>query len=101
MTSTIPVLRDVMNGLVKPYGYQFAPAGRTIERSIYALRKLPGAVNGEKELTMRDGIKLLEMGGAIGHFPTKPVTRPAEYYFAYINGEVEEPIREFIFGVKK
>ena len=97
MFATIPVARDIANGVFTDYGYNFSPVGQMTSRMSRTARK----TFTDKELTESDWKNIIDTIGTVAHMPTKPIRRGWDYYQAYVDGDIEEPFREFIFGVKE
>ena len=55
----------------------------------------------DKDMTAKDWQNIMKFVGTAAHIPTRPVIDSWKYIEAYLNGDIEEPFNEFIFGVKR
>lgn len=97
--ATLPILRDFVQPFMADYGsYSMAPGATVLAGTLQAAKS---AYTKEGELTASQ-IKALARGvGVFLHMPTNQIIKSATFLDALIDGEIEEPIREFIFGVKQ
>jgi len=92
----LPVVRDIVQGYTK-YNYGMSPGATVIERFISATEQ---AASGE-DMTPAQ-IKATVRGlGLFLHLPAGQFIKSLEFFDALSEGELEDPIREFFFGVTK
>jgi len=95
--ATLPILRDVLQPLFTQYGYSMSPGASVIERGLQTFEK---AIKGDGDLTRSQIKNAARLFGLAMHLPATQAIRTVEYLDKLFDGEIEEPIREFIFGVK-
>lgn len=93
--ASLPLLRDFVQPLITDYDYAISPAGQTFSRMMVAAARL---AEGEA-LTPSQVTALVKGLGTLAHLPANQVIRSYRYFDKLFDGEIEEPIREFIFGV--
>lgn len=95
--ATLPIVRDFMQPLIGDRSYALTPGAQIIESGVAAAK---AAATGN-DLTEAQ-IKALARGfGVAAHLPANQIIKTATYFDALLDGEVEEPIRELLFGVKR
>lgn len=96
--ATLPVARDLIQPLLTDFGYAMSPGASVIDRGIQSFE---AAAKSDGELTPAQVKNMARMIGLATHLPATQAIRAWEYFDALFDGEVEEPVREFIFGVKR
>ncbi len=93
---SIPLLRDIVNAVVKPYGYELTPAADAIEQSVRAVKIIPKAWN-EEEVEKKD-VKAIVMASSYwGALPGRQAWITGSYLHDVATGEEQpESVLEFL-----
>ena len=96
--ATLPILRDVLQPAFSDFGYSMSPGASVIERGLSSFEQ---AITGDSDLTRSQIKNMARLFSLAAHLPGTQAIRTWEYFDKLFDGEIEEPIREFIFGVKR
>jgi hypothetical protein len=95
--ATLPMLRDFVQPFLSKYSFAMSPGAQVLDKFTAAIKH---TVTGDSEMTASQ-IKAAAKGlGLLLHLPANQAIRSIEYFQKLFDGEVKEPVREFLFGVK-
>ena len=97
----IPVLRDFINGMVTDYGANPAPAYALLDKAAELGSLAMDLATDEKDLGDISTAQLKHVVKTVGQLTHIPVGQAFKTYEWAMKDDPEEPIREFIFGVKR
>jgi hypothetical protein len=94
--ATLPIARDIMQPLIGDRQYAMSPGAQIVENGMNAAKAM---ANGD-DLSGAQIKALARAFGLATHLPANQLIKTASYFDALLDGEIEEPVREFLFGVK-
>jgi hypothetical protein len=98
--ATVPLARDVVSGALSKYGYSFTPISRPLQ-SVASMPDLIGNLFDDEEMTDAQRRALVTTLSAAFKLPASQINRILDYVAKQREGEIENPVRELLFGVKR
>jgi hypothetical protein len=98
--TTIPILRDIASGALGDYGYNVSPVGSAFRKMVQAAGGIEKYLE-ENEMTEAQWKALVTSFGVLTKLPINALWKGIKYAERAGEGDLNNPVRELIFGVDR
>lgn len=99
--TTIPFVRDIVSGALSSYGYSVTPAGEFGKDIARATDGAYDLIVNDEEMTEAEFKAAFDALGIAAKLPTSQAWSTYQYLQKLDQGDIEDPLREFLVGADK